>query len=200
MPAERNCSQCGAPLPENAPGGRCPKCLVQLALEESGGGQDDVAAEAAHGPGIDLPGKTIVLPGSDVVTERTGMMILAHALRQNPKNEVAAARILSALSLRGFAIRLAGRLKLETDLRCAAVSPDGLRVITASDDDTARVWDVGTAKPLTGPLKHEATILSVQLSRDGQRIVTASEDKPRGSVTCPSRSSWRRPHRLESLL
>src|SRR6266498_2798852 len=43
MPAERTCSQCGAPLPEDAPGGRCPKCLVQLALEESGVGQDDLS-------------------------------------------------------------------------------------------------------------------------------------------------------------
>src|SRR5438093_9358712 len=43
MPAERMCSQCGAPLPENAPGGRCPRCLVQLALEESGFGQNDLS-------------------------------------------------------------------------------------------------------------------------------------------------------------
>jgi len=32
MPAERTCSQCGAPLPTNAPGNRCLKCLLALAL------------------------------------------------------------------------------------------------------------------------------------------------------------------------
>src|SRR6266849_7055425 len=82
MPAERTCSQCGAPLPENAPGGRCPRCLVQLALEESRGGQGDVQAEAANEPGADLPGKTIVPSGSDAVTERTGMMIGRYKLLQ----------------------------------------------------------------------------------------------------------------------
>src|SRR6058998_1303411 len=50
MPAERMCSQCGAPLPENAPGGRCPRCLVQLALEESGVGQDDLSLAPSLSP------------------------------------------------------------------------------------------------------------------------------------------------------
>ena len=33
----------------------------------------------------------------------------------------------------------------------AAFSPDGTRVVTASDDKTARVWDAATGKPLTRP-------------------------------------------------
>src|SRR6266496_2001050 len=82
MPAERTCSQCGAPLPENAPGGRCPQCLVQLALEESRGGQGNVRAGTAHEPGVDLPGLTVVLSGSDMVAERTGMMIGRYKLLQ----------------------------------------------------------------------------------------------------------------------
>src|SRR5436309_80112 len=82
MPAERTCSQCGAPLPENAPGGRCPRCLVQLALEESGGAPDDLPAQDTHESGADLPGKTIVPSGSDTVTERTGMMIGRYKLLQ----------------------------------------------------------------------------------------------------------------------
>src|SRR2546422_9715780 len=49
MPAERTCSQCGAPLPENAPGGRCPGCRVQLALQESGVGQDDLSPDGGEG-------------------------------------------------------------------------------------------------------------------------------------------------------
>src|SRR5881628_1548385 len=82
MPAERTCSQCGAPLPENAPGGRCPRCLVQLALEESGGAPDDLPAQDTHASGADLLGKTIVPSGSDTVTERTGTMIGRYKLLQ----------------------------------------------------------------------------------------------------------------------
>jgi WD40 repeat protein len=56
-------------------------------------------------------------------------------------------------------------------------SPDGNRVVTASDDHTARVWDVATGKPLTPPLQHQAAVMSATFSPDGARIVTASWDK-----------------------
>src|SRR6266478_7404980 len=78
MPAERTCRQCGAPLPENAPGGRCPKCLMQLALEETPAGQGEAGPEA----GGDVPQKTVALHQSDMVIERTGMMIGRYKLLQ----------------------------------------------------------------------------------------------------------------------
>ena len=38
----------------------------------------------------------------------------------------------------------------------AAFSPDGKRIVTASGDKTARVWDAATGKPIGQPLKgHE---------------------------------------------
>jgi len=59
----------------------------------------------------------------------------------------------------------------------ARFSPDGLRVVTSSDDCTARVWDAHTGQALSEPLKHGAAVLSAQFSPDGQRVVTASSDK-----------------------
>ena len=35
----------------------------------------------------------------------------------------------------------------------AAFSPDGKRIVTASRDKTARLWDTETGKPIGEPLK-----------------------------------------------
>ena len=60
----------------------------------------------------------------------------------------------------------------------AAFSPDGKRIVTASEDKTARLWDAETGKPIGEPLKgHEGAVSSAAFSPDGKRIVTASADK-----------------------
>ncbi|MBL8825190.1 MAG: protein kinase [Planctomycetia bacterium] len=59
----------------------------------------------------------------------------------------------------------------------ASFSPDGRRVVTASEDKTARVWNVTTGQPLTPPLTHQGRVNSASFSPDGRRVVTASEDK-----------------------
>jgi WD40 repeat protein len=50
-------------------------------------------------------------------------------------------------------------------------------VVTASIDDTARVWDARTGQPVTGPLEHGNIVTSAAFSADGTRVVTASYDK-----------------------
>ncbi|MGK3979566.1 protein kinase [Sorangium sp. So ce118] len=59
----------------------------------------------------------------------------------------------------------------------AHYSPDGGRIVTASSDGTARVWNAdGTGTPvvLRG---HQHEVSSAAFSPDGKRIVTASKDK-----------------------
>ncbi|HSV67228.1 MAG TPA: pentapeptide repeat-containing protein, partial [Mycobacteriales bacterium] len=55
-------------------------------------------------------------------------------------------------------------------------SPDGTRIVTASDDGTARVWDAGTGEPLLSLTGHTSTVWGCGYSPDGTRIVTASDD------------------------
>ena len=59
----------------------------------------------------------------------------------------------------------------------AQFSADGQRVVTASADKTARVWDAATGKAIGEPMKHDGVVYSAQFSADGQRVVTASEDR-----------------------
>src|SRR5207344_1921737 len=59
----------------------------------------------------------------------------------------------------------------------AAFSPDGTRVVTASNDNTARVWDVVTGAQLSPPLQHQGVVASAAFSSDGIRVVTASKDE-----------------------
>ena len=59
----------------------------------------------------------------------------------------------------------------------ASFSPDGRRVVTASDDNTARVWDLSGDKPTATILDgHKAPVLAASFSPDGRRVVTASSD------------------------
>ena len=63
-------------------------------------------------------------------------------------------------------------------MRSAAFSPDGKRIVTASRDKTARLWDAESGKQIGEPLTgHTDAVLSAAFSPDGKRIVTASADK-----------------------
>ena len=58
----------------------------------------------------------------------------------------------------------------------AAFSPDGTHIVTASADDTARLWDTATGRPLIVLKGHEGWVSYATFSPDGTRIVTASDD------------------------
>ena len=58
-----------------------------------------------------------------------------------------------------------------------AYSPDGQRIVTASWDKTAKVWDAQTGQELTTLAGHDDRVWSAVYSPDGQRVVTASSDQ-----------------------
>ena len=59
----------------------------------------------------------------------------------------------------------------------ASFSPDGSRIVTASEDKTAKVWDAKTGAELLTLKGHTGGVYSASFSPDGSRIVTASEDQ-----------------------
>ena len=59
---------------------------------------------------------------------------------------------------------------------CGQFSPDGQRVITGSQDNTAIIWDADTGEELLTLAGHTAAVTSVAFSPDGTRVLTGSQD------------------------
>jgi WD40 repeat protein len=57
-----------------------------------------------------------------------------------------------------------------------AFSPDGTRVLTGSEDKTARVWDPATGEVMATLVGHTASVRAVTFSPDGTRVLTGSWD------------------------
>ena len=70
------------------------------------------------------------------------------------------------------------------DVTSAAFSPDGRHIVTASDDNTARLWEPGSGAGLSTKWRtvailsgHTGEVRSAAFSTDGRRILTASDDR-----------------------
>jgi dipeptidyl aminopeptidase/acylaminoacyl peptidase len=83
------------------------------------------------------------------------------------------ARILLTLSGAARAV-LKGH---DSAVSSAAFSPDGTSIVTASLDETARIWDAKTGGTRAVLIGHDGGVYSAAFSPDGKVIVTASEDK-----------------------
>lgn len=100
---------------------------------------------------------------------------LALVVRNNPSNEIATTRLLSALASRSFPIPVTEPLTHNDAVLSARFSPDGRTMVTASADGSARVWDAWTGRQLL-ELRHNGAVRYAEFSPDERRIVTASED------------------------
>ena len=109
---------------------------------------------------------------------REGIAYLGRALRLDPQNSAAARHLWSAV-VDGVGDRNtlpALVLRPEAEIHSAVFSPDGRRILMASADKTARLWDATTGAPVGEPMRHDDEVVAAVFSPDGTRIATASKD------------------------
>ena len=68
---------------------------------------------------------------------------------------------------------VAGMIGHDATVTTASFSPDGTRIVTASLDGTARVWDA-SGRPIATMPGHGAWVTAANFSPDGTRIITTS--------------------------
>ena len=109
---------------------------------------------------------------------REGIALLARAIKFDPSNQVAAERFFhEQIVHREKALPLPIASFNHQDVVVdATFSPDGARILTASKDKTAKLWDAASGK-LIASFDHQGSVLRGAFSPDGTRILTASVDQ-----------------------
>ncbi len=67
-------------------------------------------------------------------------------------------------------------LKHSGSIVAAAFNNDGKILVTASEDQTAILWNTGTGSPIGHSMRRSGAVRAVAFSPDGNRVVTGSDD------------------------
>jgi energy-coupling factor transporter ATP-binding protein EcfA2 len=123
---------------------------------------EDRAKEAASQANVFL-----ALNSNAIGNYNQELAYLAKALELNARNSEAFALTTALLTQESLPV-VTGSMKHDSWVNSAQFSPDGQRVVTASGDGTAQMWDATTGKALSEPMKHDNGVNSAQFSPDGQ--------------------------------
>ncbi|MCI0538979.1 MAG: serine/threonine protein kinase, partial [Verrucomicrobiales bacterium] len=104
-----------------------------------------------------------------------GVAHLLALLRRDPSNHIAANRLVSALVHRDWALPSPSPMWHSNRVAGASFSPFGTRVLSASWDGTAKVWDAATGQTIA-TMQHKDAVSCARYNHAGDSIITASAD------------------------
>jgi WD40 repeat protein len=133
-------------------------------------------ADFATGEYFDMPLKHEGEVGSSIVFSRDGKL-LATTTRAGERGIARVWRIDRSAATAAPAGR---PIEHENEIAAVAFSPNGGLLVTASWDDTARLWDTATGNPLGVPMRHREDVWAVAFSPDGRLVATGSFDGTAG--------------------
>lgn len=109
------------------------------------------------GDGKSAAGCLAVVPGTGLVLAGVGVSVRAYDVETGKE-----------------ALRLTGH---SDAVRCVAVSADGKRAVTGSDDRGVRVWDLERGTMTLRFSRHTAGVTGLALSPDGKLVLSSSRDQ-----------------------
>jgi WD40 repeat protein/TPR repeat protein len=71
---------------------------------------------------------------------------------------------------------LVATLNHKGSIKYASFSPDSLSVVTASEDNTAQMWNTSTGTKIGKALNHTREVYTANFSPSGEKVITASGD------------------------
>ena len=100
---------------------------------------------------------------------------LSAFLRRDPNDRAAANRLVSMLSECNFALPTITPLQHGAGVTMLEPSKDGRRVLTATDDGKARIWDLGSGRA-TCTLVHPLKVSFASFAADERLVLTTCQD------------------------